>query len=104
MRRVSHPIPDVSVTTPEHDEQIVADIEQDVAAGGKVFVHCWGGMGRTGTVVGCWHVSHGAKPADALARIAAAREGTRKAGRPAPETPEQVEMLHEMERRTRGGG
>ncbi len=104
MRRVSHPIPDVSVTTLEHYEQIVADIEREVAAGGKVFVHCWGGVGRTGTVVGCWHVSHGAKPADALARIAAAREGTRKAGRPAPETPEQVEMLHEMERRIRGGG
>lgn len=59
MRRVSHPIPDVSVTTPEHYEQIVADIERDLAAGRRVFVHCWGGVGRTGTVVGCWHVSHG---------------------------------------------
>ena len=56
MRRVSHPIQDVSVTTPEHYEQIVADIERDLAAGRRVFVHCWGGVGRTGTVVGCWHV------------------------------------------------
>ena len=103
MRQVSHPIPDVSVTTLEHDEQIVADIEREVAAGGKVFVYCWGGLGRTGTVVGCWHVSHGPKPAEVLARIAAARKGTRKAGRPGPETPEQVEMLYEMERRTWGG-
>ena len=96
-QRVSYPIPDVSVTTPEHEDQVVADIERDVAAGGKVFVYCWGGLGRTGTVVGCWHVSHGPKPAEVLARIAAARKGTRKAGRPGPETPEQVEMLHEME-------
>ena len=24
-----------------------------------MFVHCWGGLGRTGTVVGCWVARHG---------------------------------------------
>lgn len=41
-----------------------AEIEQGLAkpalaAGQTVYVHCYGGIGRTGTVVGCWLVRHG---------------------------------------------
>jgi len=32
-----------------------------------VYVHCWGGVGRTGTVIGCWLLRHGyATPANVL--------------------------------------
>jgi len=34
------------------------------------YVHCWGGIGRTGTVVGCWLVRHGQSGAEALETIA----------------------------------
>ncbi len=32
---------------------IVHDLELRVAAGGKLYMHCWGGRGRVGTVGAC---------------------------------------------------
>jgi protein-tyrosine phosphatase len=96
LKRLHYPIIDCSVTTPERYDAMVADIERDLAAGRGVYIHCWGGVGRTGTVVGCWHVARGHSASEALAKIAAARQGTRKANRDAPETPSQVDMIHEM--------
>ncbi|MGI9176600.1 MAG: ADP-ribosylglycohydrolase family protein [Pirellulales bacterium] len=95
LRRISHPIADVSVTTPEHYDRIVADIEESLAGGRKVYIHCWGGVGRTGTVVGVWHVSRGCSPEVALAEIATARRGTKKGNRSSPETRRQVEAIRE---------
>jgi protein-tyrosine phosphatase len=34
-------------------------IDAEAARGGRAYVHCWGGVGRTGTVIGCWLVRHG---------------------------------------------
>jgi len=99
LRRLHYPIVDCHVTTPERYDAIVADIEGDLAAGRGVYIHCWGGVGRTGTVVGWWHVSRGATAAEALAKIAAARAGTRKATRESPEMPSQVAMIEEAQRR-----
>lgn len=100
LKRLHYPIIDCSVTTPERYDAMVADIERDLAAGRGVYIHCWGGVGRTGTVVGCWHVARGHSASEALAKIAAARQGTRKADRDAPETPSQVDMIHEMASRS----
>lgn len=101
LRRVSHPIRDQSVTTADHYDRIVADINQFLATGRKIFVHCWGGIGRTGTVVGIWHVSRGHDPEGALALIKAARRGTRKAERPAPENDDQVNAIRAAHQRQR---
>ena len=49
---------------------ILDHIDGEVAAGRRVYVHCWGGVGRTGTVVGCHLVRHGCSGAAALDRIA----------------------------------
>jgi hypothetical protein len=99
LERLSHPIPDQGVTSPEHYDRIMADIEQALDGGRKVFVHCWGGIGRTGTVVGIWHVHRGHSPEAALERIAAARRGTIKAGRPSPENPAQIEAIRQARAR-----
>ena len=41
-------------------------LDQALEAGHTVYVHCWGGVGRTGTVVGCYLVRHGMTGDEAL--------------------------------------
>ena len=64
------PITDFSVPTPEFMHRILDLIEAEHAAGRTVYVHCWGGVGRTGTVVGCHLVRSGLDGKAALARLA----------------------------------
>ena len=91
-RRIAHPIPDMGTPTAGHVMRILDDIDEARAEGGVAYVHCWGGVGRTGTVVGCWLVRHGLDRGDAVARIAELRAAI--AGeRPSPETAGQVELV-----------
>lgn len=93
VRHLRFPIPDMGVVEPELYVEIVLAIDAEIAAGRPTFVHCWGGVGRTGTVVACWLVARGAGADDALARLESLRAGTRKANRPAPETWAQRELV-----------
>ena len=106
LRRLPHPISNLGVTTPEHYDRIIADIEQGLATGRKVFVHCRFGVGRTGTVVGIWHVHRGAAPAEAFERIREARKGTTREGWRSPETHRQITAVEEAHarREDRSGG
>ena len=53
--------------------QILDDIDATRAHCGAVYVHCWGGVGRTGTlVIGCWLLATGVDGAGDVARIAGA--------------------------------
>ncbi len=89
-----HPIPDVSVRPDDGYVEILDEIRHALAAtDGAVFVHCWGGIGRTGTVIGLRYVEGGDHGADALERLRTARAATRKAHRPSPETPEQRAVI-----------
>ena len=45
---------------------ILDAIDAALDGGKTVYVHCWGGVGRTGTVVGCWLVRHGKTGDEAL--------------------------------------
>ncbi len=95
-RRVEHrrrPIEDLSVPTREQILAILAEIEAISAGGGVPYVHCWGGIGRTGTVVGCLLVRRGMRGEEALARIGELRRGTPDGWRRSPETQQQVEMV-----------
>ena len=64
-------------------------IAQNIGAGRPVMVHCWGGIGRTRVIVGCWLARHGWPGAAALKRLAELRRGEPTGYRSSPETTEQ---------------
>ena len=85
-----HPIIDASV--PRSPEQMAAILAIDDAIGNNKTVYdCWGGVGRTGTVVGCWLVRHGHTGDSALRQIAEWWQGVEKI-RWHPRSPETREQ------------
>jgi hypothetical protein len=65
------PIQDMAVPErPEVMVEILDEIERRLDADGTVYIHCWGGIGRTGTVAGCFLVRHGLTGDAALGQLA----------------------------------
>ena len=98
MEHERHPIVDLGVPgSPREMAAILDAIDGALDDGRTVYLHCWGGVGRTGTVVGCWLVRHGATGDEALGRIAGWWKGMEKAYRQprSPETPEQHAYVRE---------
>jgi protein-tyrosine phosphatase len=64
-------LPTVDDTAPslEHLQQGVAFIEQEIAQGGGVYVHCGSGVGRAPTMAAAYLVRTGLTPEQAWARI-----------------------------------
>ena len=48
------PIKDGGVPTVRTMRAVLAVIGRHLEEGRKIYLHCWGGRGRTGTVLGCW--------------------------------------------------
>jgi hypothetical protein len=88
---------DMAVPEPEFMEAILGDIDRSLAESRPVYVHCWGGMGRTGTVVGCWLLRHGlATPANVLDVIQQLRLQDEVHGHfDSPQTPEQRQFVED---------
>ena len=69
--------------------RILDHIDAELAAGRKVYLHCWGGIGRTGTAVGCHLVRSGQSGVEALATIAELWRGvSEQKRRDFPESPQ----------------
>ncbi|MFN8222021.1 MAG: hypothetical protein U0R50_02085 [Gaiellales bacterium] len=91
--RIAHPIVDMATPTVPQMRRILDDIDEGLSGDGAVYVHCWGGIGRTGTVVGCWLQRHGLDEGDAIARIAALRRMALDSSMPSPQTTAQRAMV-----------
>lgn len=63
------PIRDMDVCDGTRMAEVLDAIDSHLAAGRTVYVHCWGGVGRTGMAVGCWLVRHGRTGDEALIEV-----------------------------------
>jgi predicted protein tyrosine phosphatase len=64
------PIGDFGLPTPEQMNLILDMIDVSLQTGRKIYLHCWGGIGRTGTTVGCYLVRRGSTGEEALRQLA----------------------------------
>ena len=95
-RKVVHlrtSIRDRGTPSPEQMTHILDTIDAALAGGRTVYVHCYAGIGRTGTVVGCYLVRHGMGGEEALAEIARLRQGISDGWITSPETAAQRGMV-----------
>ncbi|MCE9646076.1 MAG: dual specificity protein phosphatase family protein [Chloroflexi bacterium] len=89
------PIRDHGVPSVELMRDILNAIDTALRAGQGVYVHCWGGVGRTGVTVGCYLVRHGMPNEEALTMVNTLYK-TRSANfhyPNSPETEEQIEFV-----------
>jgi len=76
LRALHVPLPDGGTpATPEAMEALVTPILHWLAAGEGVFLHCWAGLGRTGTVAAACLIAKGHGFAQALDLVRSARPG-----------------------------
>lgn len=85
------PIPDMGVPSSEEMTAILDRLDEWSAMGRASYVHCWGGIGRTGTVIGCHLVRAGLDGGTALSTLQRLYETTGKHLREprSPQTEEQ---------------
>ncbi|MGI8757969.1 MAG: protein-tyrosine phosphatase family protein [Acidimicrobiales bacterium] len=100
LRHERFPVPDLDVVD-DHRYDDVARIIEDGRTRGAVYVHCWGGIGRTGTVIGCVLADEGLGYNEVVDRLTVLRAASRKAHRHAPEMPVQHELLRRRVERRR---
>jgi len=87
------PIRDVGVPRSAQEMTEILDVIDAALAGGQVvYIHCRGGVGRTGTVGGCWLVRHGRSGNEALKELARRWRGCAKSKR-FPHTPETLRQF-----------
>lgn len=94
---------------PSHEtmREILDALDDAIGKKRKVYLHCWGGVGRTGTTVGCYLVRHGETPKNAVAQVNAlylTRPPKLYYPR-SPETDEQIQFIldwHESPRYCEG--
>lgn len=86
-----HPIGDYGMPSVLVMSAILDTIDHALKAGRKVYVHCQGGIGRTGTTVGCYLVRHGMTGQQALKQLAAWWRTVPKSQR-FPNSPETLEQ------------
>lgn len=88
-------VQDKSLPSKEQMTILLDAIDAALSDGRKVYIHCWGGIGRTGTTVGCWMVRHGLTGEAALARLDELYQTTQQSNifPRSPETDAQVAFI-----------
>ncbi len=88
------PIKDLWIPTRIEMCRILDRIDECLENNKPVYVHCWGGRGRVGTVVGCYLARHGyAVDRKILGIIQQIRKDTEDSHLESPERPQQEDMV-----------
>lgn len=90
------PIRDNFAPTIKTAHEIVAYIDAQIEAGIPTYLHCWGGRGRTGTIVACYLLRHGRANIQNVIRVVEQLRLNDPTGGLAPETNAQREFLAEF--------
>ena len=88
-------VPDFGVPNVEKMKSILNTIDRAIELGHKVYVHCRGGIGRTGTTVGCYFVRNGnggQEALDEVNRLFKCSDRSKQSSR-SPETAEQEDFI-----------
>jgi len=89
-----YPIKDLSIPASSRMIDILDTIDRALENRKSTYIHCWGGVGRTGTVVGCFLMRHGLATKDNVIEVVKRlREKDAKAHRSSPETHEQRDFV-----------
>jgi len=92
-------IKDFSVPTERQMVRILNQIDMCIKYDKPIYLHCWGGKGRTGTVVGCYLARHGiAAGNDVIETIKKLRKNTEDCSDHSPETREQIKLVINWEK------
>ncbi|UCE81808.1 MAG: dual specificity protein phosphatase family protein [Deltaproteobacteria bacterium] len=94
IKLVQMSIRDTDIPLVEGMVAILNEIDRAVEQNPIVYLHCWGGRGRTGTVVGCYLARHGmAVKGAALDLLQKLRQDDPIAHLPSPETKIQADFV-----------
>ena len=90
-----HRIPIVDQSVPSHRNMVRIQqlLDDSIGQHRPVYLHCWGGLGRTGTAVGVWLLRH--RRATAENFIEVIRDLRKHAGWPddSPSDPSQIALV-----------
>jgi predicted protein tyrosine phosphatase len=93
VQRLNFPINDFGTPSTSQMKRILDIVDEGVKSGKLVYVHCLAGIGRTGTVVGCYLVHRGFTGAEALEQITTLRSNTSSWWHRSPENQDQVDFI-----------
>jgi protein-tyrosine phosphatase len=97
VQHIQLPIGDFGTPTRQRMKETLDVIDTAIAENGKVYVHCRGGIGRTGTTVGCYLVRHGLGGSDALDHVNRLFQYSDRSKESyySPETPKQMDFVRQ---------
>ncbi len=88
------PIKDMDIPTPFQTMKLIKTIDRFINDNKKIYLHCWGGLGRTGTIVGCYLIEKKlANKNNVLSKINELKANSSLAKFNSPQTEEQKAFI-----------
>ncbi|GMH42345.1 hypothetical protein BSKO_10264 [Bryopsis sp. KO-2023] len=99
LKFLHNPIVDLGVPSTEKLANVLEDLEARVSLGENLYIHCWGGRGRAGTVGSCLLARlYGLSGEEALNITSLAFQTRGDGVNQSPETAEQVQLVKDFVR------